>query len=41
MPGIKVMDRRGAGGYPTPVGDGSGQDNVLIGRIRQDLSCEC
>jgi aspartate-semialdehyde dehydrogenase len=37
-PGVEVMDRREAGGYPTPVGDAAGKDPVLVGRIREDIS---
>lgn len=32
-PGVKVLDR--AKDYPSPVGDGAGQDVVLVGRLRQ------
>lgn len=37
-PGVKVMDKREAGGYPTPVGDAAGEDPVFVGRIREDVS---
>jgi len=37
-PGVVVMDERKDGGYPTAVGDASGQDPVLVGRIREDIS---
>lgn len=37
-PGIKVLDQRKDGGYPTAVTDGVNTDRVLIGRIRDDLS---
>jgi len=37
-PGVEVMDRREAGGYPTPVGDAAGKDPVFVGRIREDIS---
>jgi aspartate-semialdehyde dehydrogenase len=37
-PGVKVMDKREAGGYPTPVGDAAGEDPVFVGRIREDIS---
>lgn len=37
-PGISVLDSREAGGYPTPVTDAVGQDQVFVGRIRQDIS---
>ncbi|GAA4648910.1 aspartate-semialdehyde dehydrogenase [Kistimonas scapharcae] len=39
-PGVTVLDEQEAGGYPTPVGDCSGQDEVYVGRIREDISCE-
>jgi len=37
-PGVVLMDRREAGGYPTPVGDAAGKDPVFVGRIREDIS---
>jgi len=37
-PGIKVLDQRKDGGYPTAVTDGVNTDRVMIGRIRDDLS---
>jgi len=37
-PGIKVMDTRENGGYPTPIGEGTDHDEVWVGRIRQDIS---
>jgi aspartate-semialdehyde dehydrogenase len=37
-PGIVLIDRREAGGYPTPVGDAAGKDPVYVGRIREDIS---
>jgi aspartate-semialdehyde dehydrogenase len=37
-PGIEVVDRHEAGGYPTPVTHASGTDAVYVGRIREDLS---
>lgn len=36
--GLVVMDERVDGGYPTPVGDASGEDAVFVGRIREDIS---
>ena len=36
-PGVSVMDRCEAGGYPTPAVDVEGTDSVFVGRIRQDL----
>lgn len=37
--GITVMDDLAAGQYPMPI-NGDGKDDVFVGRIRQDLSCE-
>ncbi len=37
-PGVEVLDRREAGGYPTPVSDAAGMDAVYVGRIREDIS---
>jgi aspartate-semialdehyde dehydrogenase len=37
-PGVVLMDERKAGGYPTPVGDASGEDPVFVGRVREDIS---
>ncbi len=37
-PGVKVIDKQAPGGYPTPVGDATGQDAVYVGRIREDIS---
>lgn len=36
-PGVQVVDDRAANRFPTPL-DASGQGDVLVGRIRQDLS---
>jgi aspartate-semialdehyde dehydrogenase len=36
-PGVKIVDDRVRNYFPMPV-DASGQDNVLVGRIRKDLS---
>jgi len=36
-PGVEVVDDRVRGKFPMPV-DASGRDNVLVGRIRQDIS---
>ncbi len=35
--GVRVIDRLAPGGYPTPVTHGAKQDDVCVGRIRQDL----
>lgn len=37
-PGVEVVDRAEAGGYPTPVTHAAGKDPVFVGRIREDLS---
>ena len=37
-PGVTVMDERKDGGYPTAVTESSGNDNVFVGRIREDIS---
>lgn len=37
-PGVKLMDERGNGGYPTAVVEGAGHDDVWVGRIREDIS---
>jgi len=37
-PGVAVLDRRVAGGYPTAVTEASGDDAVWVGRIREDIS---
>jgi aspartate-semialdehyde dehydrogenase len=36
-PGVRIVDDRASNYFPMPV-DASGQDDVLVGRIRQDLS---
>jgi aspartate-semialdehyde dehydrogenase len=36
-PGVRIVDDRTKNYFPMPV-DASGQDDVLVGRIRQDLS---
>lgn len=37
-PGVTVVDKRENGGYPTAVTDSAGNDNVFVGRIREDIS---
>jgi aspartate-semialdehyde dehydrogenase len=37
-PGVKVMDKRENGGYPTPIGEGTDRDETWVGRIRKDIS---
>jgi aspartate-semialdehyde dehydrogenase len=36
--GVQVIDKMAPGGYPTPVSDASGSDDVYVGRIREDIS---
>ncbi len=36
-PGVKIVDDREKNHFPMPL-EASGQDNVLVGRIRQDIS---
>ncbi len=37
-PGVKVLDNRKPGGYPTAVTESAGDDSVFVGRIREDIS---
>ncbi|RLT98626.1 aspartate-semialdehyde dehydrogenase [Ketobacter sp.] len=37
-PGVKVLDTRKAGGYPTPVTEAVDKDDTFVGRIREDIS---
>jgi len=37
-PSVTVIDERVNGSYPTAVTDSSGQDDVFVGRIREDIS---
>lgn len=37
-PGVKF--HRGKYSYPTPVLDAAGKDDIYVGRIREDISCE-
>lgn len=39
-PGIKVLDERKDGGYPTAITEGANNDAVYVGRIREDISHE-
>ncbi len=39
-PGVRLVDDSEANYYPMPL-DATGQDDVLVGRIRDDLSCDC
>ena len=40
-PGVTVIDRAEPGGYPTPLVDADGSDDVFVGRIRDDLNERC
>jgi aspartate-semialdehyde dehydrogenase len=37
-PGIKVVDTRKPGGWPTAATEGANTDPVYVGRIREDIS---
>jgi aspartate-semialdehyde dehydrogenase len=37
-PGVRVIDDRVDGSYPTAVSDAAGSDTVFVGRIREDIS---
>ena len=37
-PGVRVLDRREAGGYPTAATHAAGCDDVFVGRIRDDFT---
>ncbi|MGV6853450.1 MAG: aspartate-semialdehyde dehydrogenase [bacterium] len=37
-PGVTVIDQREPGGYPSPVKHAAGNDDVFVGRIREDIS---
>ena len=39
-PGIKVVDERKDGGWPTAQSEAAGTDPVYVGRIREDISIE-
>jgi aspartate-semialdehyde dehydrogenase len=39
-PGVKVIDERKPGGYPTAVTDAANHDTVFVGRIREDYTHE-
>lgn len=39
-PGITVLDEAKLGGYPTAVTEAAARDNVFVGRIREDISCD-
>jgi aspartate-semialdehyde dehydrogenase len=40
FPGVKVIDKRVDGGYPTAVSEASGKDTVFVGRIRGNLATD-
>lgn len=40
FPGITVLDERVDGGYPTAVTEGASNDDVYVGRLRDDISHE-
>lgn len=40
FPGITVLDERADGGYPTAVTEGASNDDVYVGRLRDDISHE-
>ena len=37
-PGVTLVDERVNGGYPTAVTESAGEDDVFVGRIREDIS---
>lgn len=37
-PGVELVDSNSDGGYPTPVTHATGQNEVFVGRVREDLS---
>lgn len=39
-PGVKLMDERKDGGYPTAVTEAADKDPVWVGRVREDISHE-
>jgi len=36
--GVTLLDKRENGGYPTAVTEAAGEDQVFVGRIREDIS---
>ncbi|QBR83864.1 aspartate-semialdehyde dehydrogenase [Legionella israelensis] len=40
-PGVKLVDNPAKNGYPTPIKNAAGHDEVYVGRIRQDISHPC
>jgi len=39
-PGVAVLDEQCDGGYPTAATEGAHHDDVFVGRIREDISCD-
>lgn len=39
-PGITVLSDDHDASYPTPIAHAANQDNVFVGRIREDISCQ-
>jgi aspartate-semialdehyde dehydrogenase len=39
-PGVTVLDEARVGGYPTALTEAAHRDEVFVGRIREDISCE-
>ena len=39
-PGVRIIDERRPGGYPTAVTEAANHDTVYVGRIREDMSHE-
>ncbi|MCH9665356.1 MAG: aspartate-semialdehyde dehydrogenase, partial [Gammaproteobacteria bacterium] len=37
-PGLTVLDEHCDNGYPTPMSEGGGKDDVYVGRLRRDVS---
>ena len=37
-PGVELLDERRDGGYPTAVTEGANNDQVYVGRVREDIS---
>jgi aspartate-semialdehyde dehydrogenase len=39
-PGVRVLDEARLGGYPTAASEAAHRDEVFVGRIREDISCD-
>ena len=37
-PGVKLIDARKSGAYPTPVTEAAGKDAVYVGRMPKDIT---